>query len=137
MIPSVDGTNFRQYERRVRLFVSHTRMAPEKRAGKLLQRLEARALASCEGIQDLETPNGVENLLDYLRTRFEPIEVFSGRLVDDIVYDFERQQGEEIRKYEPRDAVLPVIPGAGALQGVVPLHRKQSGAYSAQGGGPG
>ena len=75
VIPSFDGTDFRQYERRVRLFVSHTRLAPERRAGKLLERLEGRAFDLCEGIQDLETPEGVENLLDHLRTHFEPIEV--------------------------------------------------------------
>ena len=47
-----------------------------------------------------ETPNGVENLLDHLRTHFEPIEVFrrGGRIVDDFVCDFERQPGEEIRQ---------------------------------------
>ena len=39
---------------------------------------------------------GVENVLDHLRTHFEPIEVFRrGRIVDDFVYDFERQLGEE------------------------------------------
>ena len=36
VIPSVDGTDFRQYERRVLLFVSTTRVAPEREAGKLL-----------------------------------------------------------------------------------------------------
>ena len=48
----------------------------------------------------METPDGVDNLLDDLRTHFEPIEVFRrGRIVDDFVYDFERQLGEEIRDY--------------------------------------
>ena len=61
VIPSFNGTYFIQYERRVRLFVSNTRVAPETRAGKLLERLEGRAFDSCEGFQDLETPNGVEN----------------------------------------------------------------------------
>ena len=62
-----------------------------------------RAFDPCEGIQDLETPTGVENLLDHLRTHFEPIEVFRrGRIVDDFVYDFERQPGEEIREYDTR-----------------------------------
>ena len=73
VIPTFDGTDFRQYERRSRLFVSNTRVAPERRASKLLERLEARAFDSCEGIQDLETPNGVENLLDHLRTHLEQI----------------------------------------------------------------
>ena len=51
----------------------------------------------------METPTGVENLLDHLRTHFEPIEVFRrGRIVDDFVYDFERQPGEEIRDYDTR-----------------------------------
>ena len=40
VIPTFDGTNFRQYKRRVRLFVSNTRVAPARRAGKLLERLE-------------------------------------------------------------------------------------------------
>ena len=62
--------------RRVRLFVSNTRVVPERRAGKLLERLEERAFGSCEEIQDLEAPHGVENLLDHLRIHFEPIEVF-------------------------------------------------------------
>ena len=36
-------------------------------------------------------------------------------------------------EYEPlRDAMLTAIPRAGALRGCVPLHRTQSGAYSAQ-----
>ena len=43
------------------LFVSNTRVAPARRAGKLLERLQGRAFDSREGIQDLETPNGVEN----------------------------------------------------------------------------
>ena len=76
MIPPFDGTDFRQYERRVRLFVSNTRVAPERRAGKLLERPEGRALDCCEGIQNMETPNSVENLLDHLRRYFDPIEVF-------------------------------------------------------------
>ena len=133
----------------------------------------------------METLDGVENLLDHLRMHFEPVEVFRrGRIVDDFVYDFERQPGEEIRdddtifnilsrrfgaeagqvnplikahvflrkadlsaekqsqivssamsryEYEPlRDAILTAIPRAGALRGGVPLHRKQSGTYSAQ-----
>ena len=37
-------------------------------------------------------------------------------------------------EYEPlKDAMLTAIPQAGALRGCVPLHRKQSGVYSAQG----
>ena len=71
MIPTFDGADFRQYERRVRLFFSNTRVAPQRRAGELFERLEGRTFDSCEGIQDLETPNGVEKLLDLLRTHFE------------------------------------------------------------------
>ena len=62
---------------------------------------------SCEGIQDLETPDGVENLLDHLRTHFEPIEVFRrGKIVDDFVYDFERQPGEEIKDSDTKFNIL-------------------------------
>ena len=68
---------------------------------------DVRAVDSCEGIQDLETPNGVENLLDHLRTHFEPIEVFRrGGIVDDFVSDFERQPGDEIRDYDTRFNIL-------------------------------
>ena len=36
-------------------------------------------------------------------------------------------------EYEPlSDTMLTAIPRAGAVRGGVPLHRKQSGAYSAQ-----
>ena len=46
MIPTFDGADFQQYERRVRLFVSSTRVAPERRAGKLLEGLEGRTFDS-------------------------------------------------------------------------------------------
>ena len=49
VIPSFHGTDFRQYERRVRLFVSNTRVAPERRAGKFLERLEGRASICVKG----------------------------------------------------------------------------------------
>ena len=89
VIPSFDGTDFRQYERRVRLFVSNTGVAPERSAGELLERLEGHASDLCEGIQDWETPNGVENLLDHLRRYFEPIDLSrEGGVVDDFVWDF-------------------------------------------------
>ena len=64
--------------------MSNTRVAPPRRAGKLVDRLEGRAFDPCEGIQDLEIWNGVENLLDHMRTHFEPLEVFRrGRIVYD------------------------------------------------------
>ena len=72
-----------------------------------MERPEGRAFDSCEGIQDFETPNGVENLLDHLRTHFEPIEVFRrGRVVDDLVCYFERQPGEEITDHDTRCNIL-------------------------------
>ena len=71
----------------------------------MVERLEGRAFDSCEGIQDLETPNGVENFAGSLEGHIcEPIEVFRqgqdcGRLPSVM---FERQPGEEIRDYDPR-----------------------------------
>ena len=59
--------------------MSNTRVTPERRAGKLEERLEGRAIDSREGIEDLETPYGVENVLGHLRTHFEPLEVFETR----------------------------------------------------------
>ena len=52
----------------LRLIESNTRVATARRAGKLVERLEGCAFDSCEGIQDLATPDGVEKLLDHLRT---------------------------------------------------------------------
>ena len=49
VIPTFDEADFCQCERRVRLFVSNTRVALEKRAGKLLERLEARAFEAVGG----------------------------------------------------------------------------------------
>ena len=48
VVPSFDGADFRQHERRVRLCVSNTRVAPARRAGKLMERLEGRAIDSLE-----------------------------------------------------------------------------------------
>ena len=117
----------------MRLFVQYT-VAPERTAGKLLERLEGHAFDLCEGIQDLETPNGVENSLDHLRMYSEPIDVSrQGGVVDDFVGDFERQLGEESRRTRhgetpsPRRFLKPVV-----CEGVRPCRRKQSGAYLAQ-----
>ena len=102
--------------------MSHTRVVPDRRAGKLLERLEGRAFDLCQEIQDLGTWSGVENLLDHLRRHLEPIDVIrQGRIVDDFVGNFERQPGEEAEEAQTR-----------VLRGGVPLRRKQSGAYSAQ-----
>ena len=98
VIPTFGGSDFRQCERWVRLFVSNTRVAPERRTSKLLERPEERAFDSCEGTQDLESPNGVGNLLDHSRTHFEPLEVSRrGRIVDDFVFNFESARYGNLR----------------------------------------
>ena len=101
-------------------------MASERGAGKLLERLEGRAFDSTEGIQDLETPCVVENLIDHLRIHFEPIEVFRReRVVDNSVCDFERQPGEEIKEYDQvRDAMLTAAPQVHVSRGGCSLATK-------------
>ena len=78
MIPSFDGMDFRQYERRVRLFVSHTRVAPQRRAGKLLD-----VHSTC--VKESRTwkhRRVLRILLHHMRMYFEPIDVFrQGRVV--------------------------------------------------------
>ena len=109
--------------------MSNKRVTPERRADKLLERREGRAFDACEGIQDLETPDGVEDLLDHLRVHFKPVEVFRrGRVVDDVVCNFDRPPGGKIKEYEPlSDAMLTSIPQTHASRRGVPLCRKQSG----------
>ena len=59
----------------------------------------------------METRNGVENLLDHLRT---PIEVFGrGRIADDLVYDFDRQPGEEVRDLRHVQHFVETLRGSG------------------------
>ena len=107
VITSFDGTDFTQYERRVRLFVSHTRVAPERGGGKLLERLEGHAFDECEGIQDWETPKSVENVLDHLRRYLEPIDVSrQGGVVDDFVGDFDRPRCRWVCEPGPVDRCL-------------------------------
>ena len=121
-------------------------MAPERSARKLLERLEGRAFDSYEGMQDLDTPKGVEDVLDHLRTHFEPIEVF--RPVNSLMkaHVFLRKANLSAEKqsqmvsaamnryeYEPlRDAVITAIPRVGALRRSVPLSRREPGAYSSK-----
>ena len=50
--------------------------------------------------------------------------------MDDFVWDFERQAGEEVEYAPRRDATPTAVPQARALG--VPLRRKQSGAHPAQ-----
>ena len=121
-----------------------TREWPQRRAGTLLERLEGRAFDSREGNQDLETPNGVENLLDHSRThvddtRFNILlrrcEAVAGQVNPLIkAHVFLRKANLSAWKqsqiasaamsryeYEPlRDATLTAIPRAGALRGGVP-----------------
>ena len=52
-------------------------------------------------MQDLHTPNGVEDLLDHSRTHFEPIVVFRrGRMTWSV------KPTEEIREYDTRFNML-------------------------------
>ena len=66
VIPSFDGTDFRQHERRILLFCVHINTSGHQREGlvNFWSDWKGRALASREGIQDLETPNVVENVLE-------------------------------------------------------------------------
>ena len=58
-------------------------------------------------------PNGIENLLDHLRTHLEQILKYLGEEgLDDFVYDFERQPGEEIRDYEIQH-IVETLQGSG------------------------
>ena len=69
-----DG-EFRQYERRVKLFLTNMRLAPKRRAGKLVQWLEG---------------NRVDELMDHLMQHFEPLEVFRQGDFDSRDYDATR-----------------------------------------------
>ena len=107
MIPSFDGTDFRQYERRVRLFESNTRGAPERRLVNFWS--DSKDGPSIRVRESTTWKHRMVFRICWitLRTQFEPIEVFRrGRIVDDFVYDFERQSGEEIRDCDTRFNIL-------------------------------
>ena len=60
--PGYDGkTPFRVYERKVNIFKQNTRLAPARRAGKLLERLEGAAFEATEtlDVTAISNPNGV------------------------------------------------------------------------------
>ena len=107
VIPTCDGADFRQYERRVRLFVSNTRVAQREglvnfwRDWKDVHSIRVKESRTWKLLMVFRI------CLIILRTQFKPIEVFRrGRIVDDVVYDFERQQGEDIRDYDTRFNIL-------------------------------
>ena len=106
VIPSSDGTDFRRYERRVRLFVFNTRVAPER------ERLV----------------NFWSDSKDVLAIRLKAYRTWKHR-TDHLKIHFE----QEIKEYEPlRDTMLMAIHQAHGLRGGVPLLQKQSGAFCAQ-----
>ena len=64
--------------------------------------------------QELYLLRFVENLLDHLRTHIERIEVFRrGRIVDDFVFDFVREPGEEIEDYDTKFNIVETLRGSG------------------------
>ena len=92
-IPEFDGKNYRAYVRKVQIWLCNSRMPPERRAGRLLERLKDAAFEATETLSptDLQVDDGVNIHLNHLRDRFEPLEVLrTGRIVDDFLYDFER-----------------------------------------------
>ena len=106
VIPTFDGADSRQYERRiVCLCPIHGWPQREGLVNWWSDWKDGHSIR--EGTQDLETPNGVGCFLDHLRTHCEAIEVFRrGRIVDDFVYDFKRQPGEEFRDNDTRFNIL-------------------------------
>ena len=106
VIPTFDGADSRQYERRiVCLCPIHGWPQREGLVNWWSDWKDGHSIR--EGTQDLETPNGIGYFLDHLRTHCEAIEVFRrGRIVDDFVYDFKRQPGEEFRDNDTRFNVL-------------------------------
>ena len=73
--PAFDGkTSWREYVRRVRLFVSNTTAPPHRQATRLLEKLSGDAWEHCENLGDvsvLEVPTGVDILMRHLERRFE------------------------------------------------------------------
>ena len=105
-VPLWDGTPpMKTYERKVEIYEMKTKTPPEERAIKLLERLTEDAFDATEtlDIQSLKTPDGVQKLLAFLRNVMEPIENQRvGRLVDEFLYELERNNTEEIREYDVR-----------------------------------
>ena len=77
----------------------------ERRAGRLLERLEGDAFDACETLDtsELRSWSGAATFMKHLKSRFEPIDVLRvGRIVDDFLYEFERKNGEDMQEYDMR-----------------------------------
>ena len=106
-IPEWDGKSesLRVYKRRVKMFVATTRMKPERRANRLLERLKGDAFDKTEGLDPelLKGPDGVEILLQYLHGQYDQQEALRvGTSVEESRENFVRRSGEEVRDFSMR-----------------------------------
>ena len=106
-VPSYDGKSepMREYQRRVKIYVSTTGTDPEYRAGRLLEQLTGAAWRATEtlDLEDLRRPDGVDRLLEHLWQELEPLEhlrVFT--TLQSFYRNFRRQRGEEFVAFDTR-----------------------------------
>ena len=95
---------FREYQRRVANFKANTVAPTWRQAGRLMEKLSGDAWDHCETLGDvtaLQTNDGVDQLIEHLRLRFEMIENLRvGRELDDFIYEFARPRSCEILEYD-------------------------------------
>ena len=105
VVPSWDGesSTFRDYKRRVSLFLATTGIDPEFRGGRLVEQLTGAAWRATETLDmsTLRQEGGVDTLLSHLREELEPIEhlqVFS--TLSNFFKSFRCSKGQEFVDFD-------------------------------------
>ena len=104
MVPSWDGSGpFRNYRRRIDLFLSTTGIDPPYRAGRLIEQLTGEAWLATETLEmsNLRTDEGVTLLMEHLRSELEPLEQLTVCETLVAFYQrFRRAKGEQFTSYD-------------------------------------
>lgn len=106
VVPSWDGTTpIRDYRKRIDLFLSTTAIDAEYRAGRLVEQLSGVAWRAVDTMDAtlLRHRNGVEHLIEHLRSELEPVEFLQTfRMLTAFYKKFKRNKGESFIEFDNR-----------------------------------
>ena len=103
-VPTWDGAKetLKVYLRRVDIYVTNSKTSPYRQGGKLLERLQGDASKKTEALKpaDLKAANGVDVLILFLRSKYEPFEALRIGNACDKLTQMKRPRGQEIRDFD-------------------------------------